>query len=190
LNRGLPGSNVAGNTMLLSLMRSTRLLSYGGVSDDPNSQSDTALELGKQIGFDYALVPHAGTWQDAKVFRDGFEFNNPLVTRTGAVHPGPLPARWGLLRIEGGDHVVISALKPSRDGEVAVRVYEAAGIAAPGVKMHFTLPLRSAREANLIEDPAATLPLQDNSFSFDLRPFEIKTFRLRLDAAAQGSAHE
>ncbi|HVT95426.1 MAG TPA: glycoside hydrolase family 38 C-terminal domain-containing protein [Bryobacteraceae bacterium] len=190
LNRGLPGSNVAGNTMLLSLMRSTRLLSYGGVSDDPNSQSDTALELGKQIGFDYALVPHAGTWQDAKVFRDGFEFNNPLVTRTGAVHPGPLPARWGLLRIEGGDHVVISALKPSRDGEVAVRVYEAAGIAAPGVKMHFTVPLRSAREANLIEDPAATLPLQDNSFSFDLRPFEIKTFRLRLDAAAQGSAHE
>ena len=34
----------------------------------------------------------------------------------------------------------------------------------------------SAREANLLEDPGRAMKVQDNSFSFELRPFEIKTF--------------
>jgi alpha-mannosidase len=181
LNRGLPGNNVAGNVMLLSLMRSTRLLSYGGVSDDPTTASDTALELGKRIGFDYALVPHPGTWQEARVFRGGLEFNNPLIARVAGAHDGPLPRRWGLVSLVHGDNVVISALKPSRDGEIAVRVYEAAGRQAHDVAMHFSIPLRSARDANLIEDPGAKLPVHENTFSFDLRPYEIRTFRLRLE---------
>ena len=180
LNRGLPGNNVAGNVMLLSLMRSTRLLQYGGVSDDPTTASDTALELGKRLGFDYALMPHAGTWQDAGVFRAGLEFNNPLIARAAAVHNGALPPRWGLMNLTGSDHVVVSALKPSRDGEVAVRVYEAAGRPAQGARLQFGVPLASAHDANLIEDPAAELPVRENGFSFDLRPYEIRTFRLRL----------
>jgi alpha-mannosidase len=77
-------------------------------------------------------------------------------------------------------HVVVSAVKPSRDGEVAVRVYEAAGQAAPGVRMHFTRRVVAARAANLIEDPGEQLAVRDNAVSFDLRPYDIKTFRVRL----------
>jgi alpha-mannosidase len=75
---------------------------------------------------------------------------------------------------------VLSALKPSRDGEVAVRVYEAAGEPARGVRMHFAVPLASVRAANLMEDPGSDIAVQGNAFSFDLRPYEIKTFRLRF----------
>ena len=38
-----------------------------------------------------------------------------------------------------------------------------------------------ARAANLIEDPGAPLPVRDNAISFDLQPYEIKTFLLRLE---------
>jgi hypothetical protein len=38
----------------------------------------------------------------------------------------------------------------------------------------------AARDANLIEDPGREIPLHGNAFSFDLRPYEIKTFRLRF----------
>jgi alpha-mannosidase len=177
LNRGLPGSNIAGNVMLLSLLRSARLLSYGGL--EQSTSSDTGLELGKRIGFDYALLPHAGTWQDAGVYRAGLDFNNPLLSRPASVHAGKLPPRWGLTEISGG-HVVLSALKPSRDGDVAVRVYEAAGQPAHSVRMHFAVPLALVREANLIEDPSGEIAVHGNAFSFDLRPYEIKTFRLHF----------
>jgi len=177
LNRGLPGSNIAGNVMLLSLMRSARLLSYGGL--EQSTSSDTGLELGKRIGFDYALLPHAGTWQDAGVYRAGLDFNNPLLSRPASIHAGKLPPRWGLIDTSAR-HVVLSALKPSRDGEVAVRVYEAAGEPARGVRMHFAVPLASVRAANLMEDPGSDIAVQGNAFSFDLQPYEIKTFRLRF----------
>jgi alpha-mannosidase len=181
VNRGIPGNNVVGDTMLLSLMRSTRLLSYGGIdSNEPGMSSDSALELGKWLSFDYALVPHVGAWQDAQVFRAGLEFNNPLIVRKTGAHAGGLPNRWSFLDVSN-PHVVVSALKPSRDGDAAVRVYEAAGQPAPNVRMHLARSLLSAREANLIEDPQRELQVRENAFSFDLRPYEIKTFRLRLD---------
>ena len=96
LNRGLPGNNTAGNVMLLSLMRSAHLISYGS---EQSTSSDTGLELGKRLSFDYALVPHAGTWRDAGVYRAGLDFNNPLISRQASVHAGVLPPRWGLLEI-------------------------------------------------------------------------------------------
>jgi alpha-mannosidase len=173
----LPGNNVAGNVMLLSLMRSARLISYGGL--EQSTSSDTGLELGKRIGFDYALMPHAGTWQDAAVYRAGLDFNNPLLSRPTSVHAGKLPSRWGLVETTGGS-VVLSALKPSREGEAVVRVYEAAGQPAHGVRMHFAVPLVSVRDANLIEDPGGEIAVHQDAFSFDLRPYEIKTFRLRF----------
>jgi alpha-mannosidase len=181
LNRGLPGNNAADGTLLLSLMRSTRLISYGeGGGFERGTSSDSGLELGKWMSFDYALVPHAGAWQDAQVFRAGLEFNNPLIVRKTGVHAGGMPAVWGLMDVSN-PYVVVSALKPSRGGEVAVRVYEAAGQPARSVRLHFARRVAEARAANLIEDPGAPLPVRDNAISFDLQPYEIKTFLLRLE---------
>jgi len=176
LNRGLPGNNVVDGTMLLSLMRSARLISYGFSGGyEPGVSSDSGLEVGKRLAFDYALVPHMGDWREAGAYRAGLEFNNPLIARSAAPHAGALPKVWGLLGISS-NRVVISAVKPSRDGRIAVRVYEPAGLLAQGVRLHFTIPIANAREASLIEDPGRVMRIQDNGFSFDLRPFEIKTF--------------
>ena len=75
---------------------------------------------------------------------------------------------------------MISAVKPSRDGSIAVRVYEPTGAAAAGLRLRFSIPLAAARDANLMEDPGRALAIRDNGFSFDLRPFEIKTFVIEL----------
>ena len=75
-------------------MRSTRLVSYpfyGGY--EPGVSSDTGLELGKQMEFHYALVPHTGDWRQAEIYREGMEFNHPLVVRKVARHSGTLPKR-------------------------------------------------------------------------------------------------
>ena len=46
----------------------------------------------------YALVPHAGDWREAGVFRDGLEFNHPLLCRNVSSSPGSCPSGGGCWR--------------------------------------------------------------------------------------------
>ena len=127
----------------------------------------------------YALVPHEGDWRTTGVFRDGWEFNHPLVCRKVSPHQGPLPKSWGLVEVSS-PNVVVSSLKPSREGDVALRLYEAAGRATPGVTIKLSAKILAAHEANLLEDAGAQIDTEADSLRVDLRPFEIKTIRLKL----------
>jgi len=180
INQGLPGNNVAEGKLMLSLMRSSRLISYGFSGGyEPGVGSDTGLGIGGKYTLNYAVVPHAGDWRAAAPWRIGLEFNNPLIARTVAAHPGDLPASWGLLEVSNDD-AIVSAVKPGKDGTVVVRVYEAAGRPSQGVRAKWRLPIGEVYEANLIEDTGARLDAQRDSFSFDLKPYEIKTFKLTV----------
>lgn len=181
LNRGLPGNNAANGTLMLSLLRSTRIVAYGfGGGYEPGMGSDSGLELGKELAFDYALVAHSGDWRDAAVYRDGLEFNHPLMVHTSVPHPGILPKRWGFLSVSH-PNIVVACLKMSEDSKGAVlRIYEAAGAAASGVKIAFSMPVGAAGEVNLMEDPVRPVAVVDNALQTDLRSFEIKTFKLDI----------
>lgn len=183
INRGLPGNNVVDGELMLSLMRSARLISYGYSGGyEPGVGSDTGLGIGKKYTLEYAVLPHTGDWRTAAVWRPGMEFNNPLIAKTVAPHRGELPGRWGMFEIDQ-QNVVASALKQSKDGTAVLRVYEAAGKQANGVRVTLHVRLKQLHEANLIEDSGAQLQSELNSFTFDLKPFEIKTFKLSLGAA-------
>ena len=184
LNRGLPGNNVAGGTLLLSLLRSARISAYpffGGY--EPGVSSDLGLELGVERTFDYALVPHAGDWRQAEVYKAGWEFNHPLLAHKVTAHGGGLPHRWGLLEVSQ-PNVVASALMPGRDGSVMLRIYEASGKPATGVEIKFHVPVSSAFETNLLGDDIRPVPAANDTLHLDLRPFEIKTLKLKLHPAA------
>jgi alpha-mannosidase len=185
LNVGLPGNLVTGGTMIISLLRAHTLGAYGfGGGYEPGMSSDSGFQLGRERTVNYALVPHAGDWRRAGVFRDGWEFNHPLLCRKVLPHTGSLPARWGLLEISS-PNVVVSALKPGRDGTVVLRVYEATGQPALGVTIALRARVVSARAANLLEDPERDLPVNHGVVSFDLNPFQIRTIQLRLNGSRQ-----
>ena len=178
LNRGLPGNNVADGTMMLSLLRSTRIISYGDASGGYAPGTDSSMELNKELIFDYALVPHAGDWRQAGVYRDGMEFNHPLVACPMGSHPGKLPKRWGFLKI-APNNVVLSALKAGPDGTAVLRIYEATGRATVA-RIRLSAQVVGAEEVNLMEDPGRELAVADSGLELDFRPFEIKTIKLRL----------
>ena len=187
LNRGLPGNNVSDGTLMLSLMRSARIQSYGIGGGFEGQGSDSGLELGKQLTFHYALVPHAGDWRDARAYRSGLEFNNPLLVRKAAPHEGILAGKWGLVEVSPAN-VVLSALKPAADGATVLRVYEASGKATTGATLKVFARMKSAQAANLMENSGNELKLQNNILRFDLHPFEIKTFKLRLERKGNPAA--
>ena len=141
--------------------------------------SDTGFELDRELAFRYALVPHTGDWRQAKVYRHGLELNHPLMVRKSSSHEGALPKRWGLLDVSH-PNCVVSALKLGTEGTTILRVYETTGEAAPGVNIRFDAQIDAAHEVNLMEDLGEELAARDRTLSFDLAPFEIKTFRLQL----------
>ena len=178
LNRGLPGNATPGGTLLLSLLRSTQIVAYGfGGGYERGMTSDTGFELDKELTFDYALVPHAGDWREAEVYREGQAFNAPLMAVTAAPHEGALPAEWGYLDVEPGN-VLVSTLKASAGGLAALRVYEAAGVETPGVRVRLPEGTARVEEANLVEDAGEELRIVEGAVEFDLGPYEIKTLRL------------
>jgi alpha-mannosidase len=182
INEGMPGNNVTDGKLMLSLMRSARLISYGFIGGyEPGVGSDTGLEIGKKFTLNYAVSPHKSDWRSARPWRAGFEFNNPLIVRTAAPHAGDLPAKWGLVEVPSDD-VVVSALKPSKDGGTVLRVYEAAGQASPGVRANWHAVLGEVHEANLIEHTGNPISAERESFKFDLKAYEIKNFKVRLQA--------
>ena len=190
-NRGLPGHNMAGNTLMLSLMRSTRIQSYGIGGGFEGQSSDSGLELGQERTFDYALLPHFGDWRQAGVSRAAMEFNHPLLvrkappqqaghgSRIAPMPSGTLPNRWGFLEISPPS-VVLTAFKPGSNGASILRVYETYGKPAPGVRIKLHAKISSAYEANLMEDSGPRLQVAHDTLQFDLHPFEIKTFKLLL----------
>ncbi|NQT11449.1 MAG: hypothetical protein HQ582_01790, partial [Planctomycetes bacterium] len=184
LNRGLPGNVVTDGTLMLSLFRATRIVAYGFAGGyERGMSSDTGFNLGRELTFDYALAPHAGDWRQAQPYRRGLELNNPLIVRKTTPHEGRLPARWGLFDLSH-PAVVVSALKPGADASAVLRVYEAAGNPAKEVRLRCRANLLSAEETNLMEDPGRKLTVTDNTLQFDLKPFEIKTFKLEIEPAA------
>ncbi len=181
LNIGLVGNVTTDGTLMLSLLRSHDLGAYGfGGGYEPGMTSNTGFELGQRRTLRYALLPHTGNWSDAGVFRDGWEFNQPLLCRKTTAHAGALPTRWGLAEIAPAN-VVLSALKPGTDGAIIVRVYEAAGKPTTNASIHFGAKIRSAHECNLIEDLGKSVKPRGDTIEFSLRPFEIKTFRILLE---------
>jgi alpha-mannosidase len=183
LNRGLPGNLESGGTLMLSLLRSHNLGAYGfGGGYEPGMSSEGGFELGVRRTFEYALVPHAGDWEKAGVYRAGLEFNHPLLVRKTSVHEGVLPARWGWLEVSA-PNVVLTALGPGPGKSTVLRVYEASGRATPAVRIALHARVTSAHVANLLGDPERSLEVENDSVKLDLHPFEIQTILVELEPA-------
>ncbi len=146
LNRGLPeyeivqsGPGIAESegqqggqmALALTLLRCVEWLSRGDLSTrrgyaGPMERTPEAQCLGHQE-FDYALVPHRGTWEteEARVLREAQAFNVPVTTRAVVTeqHAGQLPAEATLVEVQPGE-LLVSAVKRSNDGRgIIVRVY-------------------------------------------------------------------
>ncbi len=165
LNDSKYGYDVHDNVMRLTLLKS-------GV--DPDAQADQGLHR-----FIYSLLPHLGDWREAQTVRHAYELNVPLVSLPGQAQTISSPAN-ALVPFVQTDcpHVVVETVKPAEDGNGwIVRLYEAHNRRGGGT-LSFATALRSVQACNLLEQPLADVSVQENRFSFAVKPFEIKTFRV------------
>ncbi|HSV72778.1 MAG TPA: glycoside hydrolase family 38 C-terminal domain-containing protein [Chthonomonadales bacterium] len=165
LNDSKYGWDIEGNVIRLTLLRSP---------EDPGPTAD----LGEHR-FTYSLLPHAGTWLGS-VVAEAHALNAPLAAVAQPAHAGDLPSPQSLAVVRGAPAVVIDTVKRAEDSdETVIRVYEALGGRMPvTVEMH--RPIASAVECDLLEEGDAPVEREFNRLRFAIKPFEVRTFRVRL----------
>ena len=166
------GFDVKGNVMRISIV-------HGATDPDPEADRGEHELL-------YSLYPHAGGWEEAQTFRRGYEFNSPLLARTGMVHPGGWPADQSFLRIEPGN-VILSAVKKESgyfNRATILRLHEIAGKESE-VQVELPGPVE-VMETDLIERPLSGIATDGKMLRFRIRPFEIKTLRVIPSPRRQG----
>lgn len=170
LNDSKYGHDVHDNIMRLTLLKS-------GIF--PDSQADQGLHR-----FTYSLLPHAGDWREAQTVRHAYELNVPAIYLAGQGQTPAMSSHTSTSFIQTDcSHIVVETIKPAEAGDgLIVRLYEAHNQRG-NATLRFAAPLRSVQVCNLLEEPLADIGVdtaQSNSFSFEVRPFEIKTFRVHF----------
>jgi len=158
------GYDIKDSTMRISLMRAPTC---------PDRTGDHGTN-----SFVYSLYPHKNGWQDGGTVQKAFELNVPLAAFATQAHKGSLPAEKSFISADRSN-VIIDAVKQAQDGDgIILRVYEAEQRRGT-VSVKTALPLSRVTECNLMEENEGEIPVNGGEFSFKIRPFEVKTFRLR-----------
>jgi alpha-mannosidase len=165
------GCDIKGSTMRLTLIKS-------GIDPDPTA------DQGEHY-FTYSLLPHQGDWRQGGVVKEAYDLNYPLhAALISSPTDGRLPSTARFVGLEC-DHAIIETVKKAEDSEAwIVRIYEYQQSRSQGNRLVFDRGLLQAYECNLVEEeeeeeeedtPAV---FDRDSLTFDLLPFEIKTFKI------------
>lgn len=137
---------------------------------DPNAAADQEEHF-----FTYSLYPHQGDWRQAGTVQESMKLNVPLKVMSGtAAEP-----RFSFASVDC-DNVVLETVKRAEDGGgTIIRLYEVGNCRS---QVHLTLAQkpRQAEETNLLEE-ALEQPVQltEDGLVFEIKPYEIKTFRIQ-----------
>jgi alpha-mannosidase len=155
------GGGTQGNIMRLSLLRSPKM-------------PDLTADMGQHT-FRYGLMPHIGSLQQAGVIDAGYDFNVPLLL--SPTNAQPTEVSFFQINQPG---VVIDTIKKAEDSEaIIVRLYESFGCQQRAV-LSSSLPVLSATRCNLLEEQDEPAAWENGALAFDLSPFQIVTFKLKL----------
>jgi alpha-mannosidase len=131
--------------------------------------------------FSYALLAHGPDWTVEDTVRAAHAFNLPVQVRLVGTG-GDLPAAGSLVSSDH-DHAVVDTVKPAEDGDgLIVRVYDCANRRGP-VTLQFGRSVGSAEAVTILEEPdtgAGTITVSGEKLHFDLLPFQVRSFRVRL----------
>jgi alpha-mannosidase len=165
------GHDIREGDMRLTLVKS---------GNEPNPEADR-----ERHRFTYSLFPHEGGWKEAETVKMAYDLNVPLycVPAQGHAEPvggsrgGKFPASFSFMGADSAN-VMIEVVKKAEDGDdIIVRLYEFHNARARTTVTLFEKFGRVA-ECDLLENEIGPCDLENGRFSFDMKPYEIKTFKL------------
>lgn len=138
---------------------------------------DETADQGKHT-FTYSLLPHAGDWRQGNIVQESYVLNYPLLASQIPAQKGDLPTRYQFVEVNSGN-VIVETVKKAEDEQAwIVRVYEFQQNRTKAVQLTFGNSLSKAVECNLMEEDEHPVFYHGNKITFDISPYEIKTFKV------------
>jgi alpha-mannosidase len=161
LNNCKYGYKVLDNTLDLNLLRSP-------------SYPDPEADVGKHQ-FTYSLLPHKGDLINSDVFSEAANLNQGVM-----IFPGVKTTIASIpCRIESSGISLETIKKAEKSESLIVRLVETTGSMSNGI-LKFTKYPVNISETNLIEWEDNEETLINSDFEIVLKPFEIRTYRVRI----------
>ena len=157
------GHQAKGSEMRLTLLRSPK---------SPDAEAD----MGEHV-FTYSLMPHAGDYAAAGTVRQAYELNVPLRAVAVEASDGTLPTEHSFVAVDAPNVVVEAVKRAEKQDCTVLRLYECHNQRSE-VTVTTALPLTRVSECDLMEDSIKEMETDGRQFTFQIRPFEIRTFKL------------
>ena len=138
---------------------------------EPNKTADQEEHV-----FTYALYPHKETWCAAGTVQEAYKLNQPAYAAVGE-----LKNSGKAFISTDKDNIIIETVKPAENGDgMIVRLYDCENSLTKATLTFAEGELESVEECNLMEEKEADIEACGNSFTVSVKPYEIKTYRVRL----------
>lgn len=185
INQGtVSGCVYKDKTLTMSLFRSSTGYPAGVWIDTPerklfDNSCFQVMHWSKK--FYYSLYPHRGDFREAKVYKVGYEVNNPLIVKKAIKNNcGRLPSSFSFLKIKE-QNLLLTALKLKGypfitnkfSNLITMRLYEAEGKKTE-FNFSFFKKLLEIKESDILEEKTFKP-------DFTFKPAETKTFILKPD---------
>jgi alpha-mannosidase len=182
LNEGLREYEVSedpGRTVYVTLMRAYEIaLSTVAWKWERHPEMELSQCPGKHE-FTYAIMPHAGTWDGAKVHLEAERLNVPMAVAQVGKHGGSLPKSWGLMELVPGDLLLSCVKLAEGGGDLVVRVYNPTGRDVDGT-LRLSVPVSRAARTDMEENPSGELEIDGGSIPVTLGPKKVETLKIGL----------
>ena len=158
------GYDILGNKMRITMMRAPTC---------PDRTGDIGIST-----FVYSFYPHKGTWQTGGTVNSALELNFSLIGTEIKAQNGSAESGTSFVSVSHDDFV-IDAVKTAENGEgIILRGYESCSFRGERT-ITLGIPFTSVTECNLMEKDEQEIPVNGNSFTIKIKPFEVRTFRIR-----------
>lgn len=138
---------------------------------EPNKTADQEEHV-----FTYALYPHKEVWCAAGTVQEAYKLNQPVYATKGE-----LKNSGKSFISTDKDNIIIETVKPAENGDgMIVRLYDCENSLTKATLTFAEGMLESVEECNLMEEKEADIEACGNSFTVSVKPYEIKTYRVRL----------
>ena len=205
LHKGIPSHEIRDNSIYLTLLRSVVVLSSDGIMG-PCIPTPDAAET-RPYTFNYSILPHEDSWNEAATYRHGIEVNMSLIAIqinnnknnkniSDAANESEkeennqngrrkyLPSTYSFLQIDP-KNIVLSTLKLSEDkNAIIVRFYETEGKKTLA-KLRFAKKIKSICLTDLLENDlnqVINVNGNDNThyLEIEVEPFKIVTLKVKF----------
>ncbi|MBE6732281.1 MAG: alpha-mannosidase [Ruminococcaceae bacterium] len=157
------GYDIKDNRMRITLLRAPTF---------PDPTGDKGVH-----DFVYSIYPHTDSWQNASTVKEAYKVNVPMEVFT-CEDSSDEPVIHSFITVDK-KNVIIDTIKGAQDGDgIIVRVYEAEG-GRVNTSLKFGFNVKEAIETNLMEVNEKNMEIKDNTVNFRIKPFEVKTFRIK-----------